>query len=304
MSELSETYDWVMDSAAKFPWRWASTYADTAPHAYVKPGMDPVAVKRLARLVWARGIPRRFYSNTNIELQLPELTIPFGPRKEMITGVKMWQMTGRLRKADLVNVAPITSSYGVQDAPVYPAIYNEQLFDYVSPEITDMWDARGHQDIGTKIWKLVQGSNVVEHLTDFGAGFGAALDMRLAPLRAQSYTAIEPSRGMMNQLIYRNPWVSDIALMDAGTFLAWNDRKFQTAVALLGSASYLTPEDIREIADRSRHAVFMHYMDREDDYFGKLRLPDHARASLEEAMSLPGAHTTRIGRFATTVVRK
>lgn len=305
MTALDDIEAWVLEEAPNWKWRFASSFAGgSAEHAYVKDGMNipKGRVYDLARLVWARGVPKKFYSKTNIELHLPELQVPF--KDQLITGVKFWQMTGRLSKADLVNMAPITSTHGLQNAPVYGP-YLEDQFDFLAPEMTDMWDRAGHQENYAQLWKFVQSGGQARQLFDFRAGFGAALDAGLVTKHPDWYVAIEPSRPQLNSLVYRNNWVRDVFNTTPIDFL---ENKLFTrmpvAVSLFGGASWLTPKEIAEISFHSDLAIFMHYgEDLSDDYFGTVEPPAWHLDSLREARQQPGALVGKIGRFECTVVR-
>lgn len=98
---------WWLDRAPRLRWTWATTYADTAPHWWVKGGRTPGFTaddsRRVGRVVRTFGEPGRFYATTNLYLFTPDRLR------------KMWCMFGEKPKPpSIVNLAMADRTYGPQ----------------------------------------------------------------------------------------------------------------------------------------------------------------------------------------------
>jgi hypothetical protein len=113
------------------------------------------------------------------------------------------------------------------------------------------------------------------------------------------YVGIDPSTAMLNALVAKHPVTAGIHPM------SWSDAherrvlcgtRFDSVLSLGGSASYLSPAELREVTARGkRGAVVMHYRDGEgpvaDDLDAAL-----ATASLNAASELADRQVT-VDRF-------
>ena len=104
---------------------------------------------------------------------------------------------------------------------------------------------------GDKLWRTL----------DIGCGTGLPLDLELAePVR---YVGIDPSTAMLNALVMRYPNLAGIHPM---TYVEAERRRvlcgtrYDTVLALGGSASYLAPDEIEQLRSRAkRDVLLMHY---------------------------------------------
>ena len=101
---------WWLDLAPTLDWRFAKTYAQSAPHDYVVLGRNDCPLTRddfvrAAKVIATFGAPAKFYSMTGIYLTSPD------------GGMKWWTMDVDLSATDLINRATTERVYGVQDAP-------------------------------------------------------------------------------------------------------------------------------------------------------------------------------------------
>ena len=292
---------WFHEHAPTWNWTWAKTFEKGAPHSYVirDRSLNRPDYQRAFRLSQMLGRPRKFYKRVNIELECPDLTMVYGKPGQTYehTGFKFWPMTHQTPVSKSFNVAPLGLSYGHQDAPDTTTEVDHP-FDFNAPD----WDTapKGQKmtygGLEIPIWKSVLGERHIPSMLDVGPRIGLALDMNLMA-KGSAYRAVEPSQGMLNQLLYRHQWVRDIYPMTVDDYLAKHGGRFDTAVALMGTASYLTPEAILTLASVVRFQNLMFYTDRNDDWFGPTHLPSTAGDALRTAAALPGAQVSRMGRY-------
>lgn len=308
-----EELAWFVENAPTWTWRWAKTFADTAPHSYVMKGeqLDAETYERAVRVVMAMGQPANYYRRVNLELKLPELQMLFGAPfdERLITGVKFWPMTNQMSVSKAFNMAPMELSYGEQTAVASKGQFTRpHRFDFIA---ADYDDAHGEHFLAQKarLWKLVtdNGSLYVPSMIELGPTTGYAKDLGLVPNRAD-YTIVDGSQGMLNQAIFKHDVRSVVPTSPNEWLNPWHaltGQRAHTVVCLFGSASFLRPEAVRwayECAEKQlilmHHTVDGHQLD-----LG-LRLPDWHHESRRAAEALPGAFTTNIGDYAVTVVRK
>lgn len=306
---------WWAELAPMLHWTWAKTYADTAPHMYVVKGknISPDDYERLFKIIYEYGHPRQFYGRVNIELDMPQVVLPFGSYRQTpintpaVTGFKFWPMTDQIEESIIINCAPIGAVYGNQSVPT-----TESNQDSIYDELAFVYDQRYDDEYchheNMEMWKLIVGDRYVKDLLDVGAGTGLALDLKMVRQDPEAYTAVDPSRGMLNRLLFKHGWVRDVQPCTAEDYVSSlaGDRQYNTVISLFGSPSYIQPWAIRELADRATElAVFMHYEKGYfPDYHTEESLPAHADESREAAISLPGAKLFKLNHFVVTVVRK
>lgn len=301
MEELA----WFYEAAPTWDWTWAKTFEGGAEHSYVYKGknLDPVTYERAFMLSQALGVPKKFYRRVNIELECPDLTMEYGKPGQTYThtGFKFWPMSHQRSVNKSFNVAPLGMTYGVQDAPDTTTLV-ESPWDMTAGDWDDWRLAAVGEDyagLASKVFKEVMGERHVPSLLDLGPRIGFALDMNLASKHVK-YRAVEPSQGLLNVLLFRHQWVRDIRPVHPDEYMVEQRKRvgWNTAVALLGTASYLSPDTIRELPSVVRHLNLMFYITPEDDWFGPLHLPSTAKEALQTAAALPGATVKKMGRYA------
>ncbi len=300
---LETDLEWFIRSAPKWPWRWAKTFEGGAEHSYVISGkqIDRHDFERAFRVVHAFGTPKKFWRRTNIELHLPDLSLPYGKVPELQTGFKFWPMSERLSVGNVINIAPIDRMYGVQDAPDTTASGERTWFDYIATSFRDATEHVDWDDWGAAVVSLVCENGAVSSLLDIGSGIGSALDLGLVVKEASAYRAVDPSQAMMNQLVFRNGWVRDLHVTTAESHLqTHDDRQFEAVVATHGAASYLEPDTVQQLAElATRKLVLMFYSDEATtDFFGETRLPASAKEARLAAESLPKAVCSMVGPYS------
>ena len=137
---------------------------------------------------------------------------------------------------------------------------------------------------------------------DVGCGTGWPLDVGLAePVR---YVGVDPSTGMLNALVAKHPHLAGVHPMtfsDAVERRVLCGTRFDTVLALGGSASYLSPADITAMRQWAKGPLFlMHYAIDRGPTPPDLNT-DLADASLDAAAHLADFRA-QVGRFAVTVI--
>lgn len=311
MSTRADELAWFKENAPMWGWQWARTFAKSAPHSYVIRDklLNREDYQRAFMLSQMLGRPRKFYRNVNIELEIPDLTMGYGPkvRREEITGFKFWPMSHQRSTSKSFNVAPFGLYYGTQDAPD-TTTSEDHPFDFTAGDWDDLRLAsvgESYANLSIPLWKIVLGDRAVPSILDLGPRIGFALDMKIVS-KNQAYRAVDPSQGMLNQLLFRHQWVRDIHPMTVESYLSSeaDGEHFDTGIALLGTASYLAPSTIRDLPSVVRNLVLMFYLDQADDWYGPTHLPPTAGDALRTAVGLPGAVMKRMGRYAMVQVRQ
>jgi hypothetical protein len=285
---------WWLELEPQLDWQFATTYAEGAPHEYVvadkTPGLSQADAARAAHVIRTFGEPMKFYRTTRIYLTTP-------------MGWKHWDMQGgRVQDAEvtLINRGRVEHVYGVQNAPCTRSGV-ESAYD----GLATTWDAQHGMtaeekaQTGTLI-RDVFGDRLGRTL-DVGCGTGWPLDAGLVePVR---YVGVDPSTAMLNALVAKHPHLAGVHPM---TFAEAVERRvlcgtrFDTVLALGGSASYLSPEDITAMRERAKGPLFlMHY----DPDSGPT--PADLDADVASASLAAGGLTDRrakVGRFVVTVI--
>lgn len=308
-----EELAWFMEEAPTWTWRWAKTFADTAPHSYVMKGeqLSDEIYERAVRVAMALGQPANYYRRVNIELVLPEMQVMFGApfHEELITGVKFWPMTHQMSVSKAFNMAPMGLSYGEQTAAASKGPFTRpHRFDFIAADYDDAHGAHFLEQ-KSRLWSMVTdgGSLYLPSVIELGPTTGFAKDLGLVPTKAD-YTIVDGSQGMLNQAIFKHNVRNVIPTSPNEWLNPWHalgGQRAHTVMSLFGSASFLRPEAVRwayECAEKQlilmHHAVDGHQLDL------NLRIPEWNVASRRAAEALPGAFTTNIGDYAVTVVRK
>ena len=165
---------------------------------------------------------------------------------------------------------------------------------YAAPE-PPPWDT-GEPD--PMLVEMVESKVIVPGPTlDVGCGTGWPVTSGLVdPVR---YVGIDPSTAMLNALVAKHPVVAGIHPM---SWAAAQEKRvlcgtrFDSVLSLSGSASYLSPAELRELAARGkRGAVVMHFVDAEESITNDVD-PQIAAASLTAATQM-ASRQLRVGRF-------
>jgi hypothetical protein len=295
-SVTSADLEWWREKITALDWVFAVTYADGAPHEYVADrteGMSPQDFVRAARVIHTFGEPQKFYKWTRIYL--------------VHDGWKYWTMDDDLRNTTLVNRGRASHVYGVQNAP-QSASMRWTAYDGVAT----YWDA----ELGTTREEREGFHSLAAELGDFtkrrvldlGCGTGLALDLGITePVR---YTGIEPSQAMLNQLVRKHPLVARIEPMDfadARLNRVLCGTKFDLVVALGGSASYLTGDDLAALpANSTGRYLLSAYADGEAPSVSDLTETQlrEARIRLHAFAAESGGRVEHVGRFDVAVIRQ
>jgi SAM-dependent methyltransferase len=273
------------------------------PHSYVVKGrtLGDDDFEHAVRVINTFGQPGKFHSSTRIYLTV---------------GTTKWWTMGWGLGSTIINQATTEKVYGRQDAPStrsgIPSIYDEVAVDYDARY--DNPAAQAENDQIVKLIRLHFGPYAPTTL-DVGAGTGLLLDLGVtAP---GLYTGIDPSQGMLNELIRKHPKIRDIypaRLEDVIDTSDFSHRKFELVVSLFGAASYLPPDTIPRLASMTTGLlVLMNYREGYlPDFYGTeddpdRHVPEHLHTSLAACRSLvrdlPGTTTHFLNSFEVTVHR-
>jgi hypothetical protein len=300
--------DWWLSVAPTLEWTWAKTYATSAPHWYIVEGTTPdfshEEFQRASRVIRAFGQPGRFYSSTNIYLTDPD------------TQRKWWSMDRHPDDGTLINMAIASNVYGEQDAPstapLAPAPLSD-LYNSLGPDYDQMWLSPSDLQENEAVRKLIlrHFGAYAPRTLDVGCGTGLLLDLGITAPGV--YVGLDPSQGMLNELVLKHPRVSAASIIpaDANTFDFHQIRPDPDLVTcLFGVASYLTPSTINTLADKARSLLVLMNYDGVwlPDYFHGVppSTQDEARAAADDLLDSRGftGYSLKIGAFEVTVVEK
>jgi hypothetical protein len=284
--------NWWLDLEPELDWRFATTYADGAPHEYVASprtdGLEQRDYVRAAHVIQTFGEPMKFYKRTRIYLRTP-------------MGWKHWTMDADLGETTLVNRGRVEHVYGIQNMPVTKSLA-ESPYD----ALASTWD-KSHgmtaseesatiafiRDVfGDKLWRTL----------DVGCGTGWPLTNGLVePVR---YVGIDPSTAMLNALVAKHPVVAGLHPMnwaDAVQQRVLCGTRFDTVLAVGGSASYLGAAELGELVARStRGAIVAHYANGATPETSDLDM--NASASSLAAATAQAVEQREAGRFVLSLL--
>lgn len=280
---------WWFEMHDRLRWTFARTMPKL-PHYYIYRGknVDPEIYDKGFGVIRAFGDTGKFYSRTQLYLHNHEREIRY------------WLMSRHHWQSKSLNMATDGKDYGRQDAPA-TTTPGWSEYDAIAPWWDDIY--RDFVDFDKAVlWKLVhQNVSVIKPtLLDIGAGTGATIDAQVAG--ASETTAIDPSRGMLNDLVVKYP---NIRRVFGGTFddylQAGGDRAYDLAVASAGSASYLTPQEIRQVPEVARSLAVLSFYDSVPSH--RNEMPDTHAEAYRAATELEGAVSMVHGDFVHVVVR-
>lgn len=298
--------EWWYDLAERLEWRWARTFAKTAPHWYIQRERTQMMTleeyHRALRVIWTFGTPEKFYRKINIALTSRD-------------GSMKWFTSNMKVEDSLINRATTDHVYGTQDAPnTHAESHHYSIYDGLATAYDERYDNPDCEAENRAMWKAIKfptvGSGPYD-LLDLGAGTGLALDMKLVKDDPGLYRAVDPAQGMLNRLVYKHQWVKDVWPLTAEEYLRSlsSPRRFDTVISLFGSPSYMEPDTIAALPSLARRMlVLMHYVEGYlPDYHTEETVPQYLDESRKMAASLLDDHRGRmftLGKFQVVVLLK
>lgn len=283
---------WWLGLEPQLDWQFATTYAEGAPHEYVAAsrtqGLEPADFVRAAHVIQTFGEPMKFYKRTRIYLTTP-------------MGWKHWTMDSDLAVTALINRGSVDHVYGVQNAPRTRSDIDSP-FDAFASTWDDHHGLTASEAERTAAFIGEAFGDKLRRTLDVGCGTGWPLTRGL--VEQVRYVGIDPSTAMLNTLVARHPVTAGLHPMtwgDAERRRVLCGTRFDTVLALGGSASYLTPDELDDVVARgTRGAVLMHYGDGELPPTGDL--DQHSATASLAATTERAVKQERVGRFVLSYV--
>lgn len=246
---------WWEAAADGLRWRVARTMPE-CPHSYIVRGeqLGEEDFERAVLTIRRHGEPGKYEGRTAVYLT------------DTLGKYKYWTMGAALERTTVINRADATLTYGVQDAPATasPDALGRVASTYT--EVAPHYDARYTgpecRDENIALWRtfVAEVPRSRPRVLDVGAGTGLALDLGLT--KPEAYRALDPSQGMLNELVRKYPSVTDVWACSVQTYRDLVEQvrageslgpvgstrddpdAFDVATALF-SSSYLSPEELR-----------------------------------------------------------
>jgi len=304
---------WWLTHGPTLEWRYARSMPQY-PHSYVIRGetLEEQDYLRAMAVVLAFGEPGAFYGKPRVYLYSADRTH------------RWWLMSRDPGDSRVLNYAPAPppgQDFGPQPELHRPPGTSDRppelarLYTGMSGGYDDRYDTPECRAENHYVWKLLTGllpGVRYPSTLDIGAGTGLAADIRVVSPQGgpERWRAVDPSQGMLNELVLKHPWATDVWPCTFEQYLTAerprDRRTFDQVIALFGSASYLRPESIRTLPSLAeRLVVLMHYVPGYfPDYHTEQTIPPWADESRETAASLYRAEVSRYHNFQITVVRR
>jgi hypothetical protein len=273
---------WWLELAPSLKWHFSTTMPQW-PHSYVVRGktLGEADFVRAASVVRTYGEPGKFYDRTTVYLTDGD--------------TKWWTMGEALAECQIINKALATEVYGEQNAP-HTASMHRSVYDGLATIYDERYTSPAALDENSRMRKLIMGHfpSHAPATLDVGCGTGLLLDLGItAP---SMYVGVDPSQGMLNELVRKHPRAVQLHPHPIEEVLGkFTAGQFELVASLFGSASYVHPEVIKKLPSLSRGlTVLMHYRQGylPDYWAGRVDLSPTIDASREAAAALPGEHFT------------
>lgn len=238
--------DWF-ELAPTLRWRFASSMP-TVPHSYVVRGksLDEERYRKAFGAIRTFGTPGRFFDRTNLYLHDPD------------TNNRWWLMSRHEYLSKILNMATDGKMYGDQNAPdTTNALFTP--YDHIAAYYDDVY-CQVDRSEKIALWKTVEQllGGINPRTLDLGAGTGWTLDAKVAG--APFTTALDPSQGMLNDLVMKHPRIGNVISATAEEYLSWETGAvYDLVIASFGSASYLSPEAVDLLPRIARGGVVLSF---------------------------------------------
>lgn len=293
--------EWWWQLAPTLAWRSARTMPQY-PHSYVIRGemLSEDDYLRAMAVVQTFGVPGRFYERVQIYL--------YDEHEE----IRWWLMSHDPRNSRVLNMATTDVDYGPQDAPDTRSrtTADTTLYDGISAHYDSLYE---HDRYQTENRQIAQ--RIAQHfgafapsVLDVGCGTGLLLDLGITS--PSLYTGVDPSQGMLNQLVVKHPTAlrvvpSRIEEVPENTLTGYD-----LVTALFGSASHVTDHAVARLFSQvsvGGMLILMHYDgDYLPAYYGGAEPPEHRR-SRDRAAAMArdlGGSTEQFSDFQMTVITR
>ena len=289
MEVKPEDRQWWFEQHDRYKWTYARTMPHS-PHSYIwrDKEMTKDDYDRMFGAVRTFGTPGKYWDRTQLYLINPERNIRY------------WLMDRHYYTCLILNMATDGKEYGVQDAPsTYNPLWSE--YDAIAPWWDDVYREHSEQDSAI-LWRLVHRNIAVAQPTilDLGAGTGATLEARMTP--AEKVTAVDPSQGMLNDLVVKNPAIRNVFSGTAQQYFEERSgQRFDVTTASLGSGSYLIPAEIEQAYASTAGLIVLSFYGETPRH--RTDMPATHHTALQAAIDLPGARQKRHGDYIYVVAR-
>lgn len=294
MEVTTDDLQWWLDRHEEMRWTFASTMPD-APHSYVVRGkqMEDADFERAVRVIRTFGEPGKFHDRTNIYL--------------VHNDRKWWTMGAPVEDTIIINTATTEAVYGEQDAPsTFSGV--QTLHDKYASEYDSWYLSPTALEENDTIRRII-----VKHfgayaptMLDVGCGTGLMLDLKIT--HPALFYGIDPSQGMLNELVRKHTQVTSLWAAPAEQVVekvGSEHGPFDLVLSTFGSASHLTPETIEYLPSVTTGLLIL--MTYRDGYLPEYyeETPETYYTSREAARRLLEkyeGYQTRLNDFDVTVV--